>query len=220
MFSFELVYFASCAEGRVRLKIFRDSQTLFPGRELYGGLKKVLAAQIWNDYNACVGPIRSFMRFKLFFSSLLALAFAGSAVAAIVVEKQSRQLPFVEVVDCQGIHSFVFRGPKGTSRKPIRVPPEEYWTVPEAGLYKFVLRYHSGDVCSRLVTPEVFARYRVGDDFRDNDVVTERVTEDSKTVQPVVHHRKHTAQTRMDGRGSRQVAKHRRGHRLHLVAQR
>src|SRR5437764_3801936 len=31
MFSFELVYFASFAEGWVRLKIFRISQTLFPG---------------------------------------------------------------------------------------------------------------------------------------------------------------------------------------------
>ena len=158
------------------------------------------------------------MRFKLLFSSLLALAFAGSASGAIVVEKKSRQLPFVEVVDCQGIHSFVFRGPKGTSRKPIRVPPEEYWTVREAGLYKFVLRYHSGDVCSRLVTPEVFARYRVGDDFRDSELVTDRVTEDSKTMQPVVHHRKHTAQARKHGHVSRQVAKHRRGHRSRLVA--
>ena len=160
------------------------------------------------------------MRFKLLVTALLAFSFVGSAFAAIVMEKQSRQLPFVEVVDCQGIHSFVFRGPKGTSRKPIRVPPEEYWTVREAGLYKFVLRYHSGNVCSRLVTPEVFARYRVGDDFRDNELVTEQVTEDSKTVQPVVHHRKHTAQSRKHSKGARQIAKHRRGHRSRLVAQR
>jgi len=202
------------------LNNFSDSQTLFPGQELYGGLKKVLAAQIWNDYNASVGANRQSMRFKLLSTSLLALAFAGSDFAAIVTEKQSRQLPFVEVVDCQGIHSFVFRGPKGTSRKPIRVPPEEYWTVREAGLYKFVLRYQDGNTCSRLVTPEVFARYRVGDDFRDSEPFTERVTEDSKTVQPVVHHRKHTAQTRKHARVSRQVAKHRRAHRSRLVAQR
>jgi hypothetical protein len=160
------------------------------------------------------------MRFKFLFTSLLALSFAGSVVAAIVVEKQSRQLPFVEVVDCQGIHSFVFRGPKGTSRKPIRVPPEEYWTVREAGLYKFVLRYRGGNVCSRLVTPEVFAHYRVGDDFNDCAPATQRMTEDSKTVQPVVHHRKHTAQTRKHSGGSRQIAKHRRAHRSRLVAQR
>jgi hypothetical protein len=160
------------------------------------------------------------MRFKLLVTALLAFSFVGSAVAAVVMEKQSRQLPFVEVVDCQGIHSFVFRGPKGTSRKPIRVPPEEYWTVREAGLYKFVLRYHSGNVCSRLVTPEVFARYRVGDDFRDNELIAEQVTEDSKTVQPVVHHRKHTAQSRKHSKGSRQVAKHHHKHRSLRVASR
>jgi len=160
------------------------------------------------------------MRFKLLVVSVLTLFLVGGAFAAIVVEKQSRQLPYVEVVDCQGVHSFVFRGPKGTSRKPILVPPQEYWTAPEAGLYKFVLRYQSGNVCSRLVTPEVFARYRVGDDFRDNEIMTERVTEDNKSVQPVVHHRKHTAQVKKHSRNVRHLAKHRRGHRSHLVAQR
>jgi len=160
------------------------------------------------------------MRFKLLVVSVLTLFLVGGAFAAIVVEKQSRQLPYVEVVDCQGVHSFVFRGPKGTSRKPILVPPHEYWTAPDAGLYKFVLRYQSGNVCSRLVTPEVFARYRVGDDFRDNEIMTERVTEDNKSVQPVVHHRKHTAQVKKHSRKVRHLAKHRRGHRSHLVAQR
>ena len=159
------------------------------------------------------------MRFKLLAASVVALSLAGGAFAAIVVEKKSRQMPYVEVVDCQGVHSFVFRGPKGTSRKPILVPPEEYWTAPEAGLYKFVLRYHSGNVCSRLVTPEVFARYQVGDDFRDSELVTERVTEDSKSVQPVVHHRKHTAQLKKRHK-SHSVAKHRRGRHSRLVAQR
>ena len=160
------------------------------------------------------------MRFKLLAASVLALSLAGGAFAAIVVEKQSRQLPYVEVVDCQGIHSFVFRGPKGLSRKPIMVPPQEYWTTPEAGLYKFVLRYHSGDVCSRLVTPEVFARYRVGDDFRDSELVTERVTEDSKSVQPVMHHRKHTAQLKKKSHKSHSVAKRHRVRHSRLVAQR
>src|SRR3954467_13573952 len=132
------------------------------------------------------------MRFKLFAASLLALPLAAGALGAVVVEKRSRQVPYVEVFDCHGVHSFIFRGPTGTSRKPILVPPREYWTAQEAGLYKFILRYHSGNVCSRLVTPEVFARYQVGDDFRDQEVFSERVqTEDSKTVQPV-HHRKKT----------------------------
>jgi hypothetical protein len=54
MFSFELVYFASHAGSRVRLR-FSEIFTLFPGQYLYGPLKKVLAAQIWKDYNATVG---------------------------------------------------------------------------------------------------------------------------------------------------------------------
>src|ERR1043165_5350018 len=135
------------------------------------------------------------MRSKLLLVVLFATSLAGGAFAAVVVEKQSHQVPYVEVFECNGVHSFVFRGPKGTSRKPILVPAEEYWTAREAGLYKFVLRYHSGNVCSRLVTPEVFARYRVGDDFRDNELVSESATEDSKTIEPVVqHHRKQAAQ--------------------------
>jgi hypothetical protein len=160
------------------------------------------------------------MRFKLLAVSILTLFLVGGAFAAIVVEKQSRQLPYVEVVDCQGVHSFVFRGPTGRPRKPILVPPQEYWTAPEAGLYKFVLRYHSGDVCSRLVTPEVFARYRVGDDFNDCAPAVERTTEDSKTVQPVVHHRKHTAQVKKRSHATHHFAKHKRPRRSLRVAER
>ena len=180
----------------------------------------MLAAQIWTDYNPDVVQPTQPMRFKLLVVSILALFLVGGAFAAIGVEKQSGQMPYVEVVDCQGVHSFVFRGPKGTSRKPILVPPEEYWTAREAGLYKFVLRYHSGNVCSRLVTPEVFARYRVGDDFNDCTPATERVTEDNKTVQPIEHHRKHTAQVRKQSHPTRHLAKHHRRHRSRLVAQR
>jgi hypothetical protein len=160
------------------------------------------------------------MRFKLLLILLLTVSLTGGAFAAVVVEKQSRQLPYVEVFECNGVHSFVFRGPRGTSRKPILVPPEEYWTVREAGLYKFVLRYHSGNVCSRLVTPEVFARYRVGDDFRDDEAVTERVTEDSKTIQPVTHHRRHTAQVTKHRHRSHSVAKHDRARHSRLIAKR
>jgi hypothetical protein len=160
------------------------------------------------------------MRIKLLIVLLLASLLVGGASAAIVVEKKSRLVPFVEVFDCPGVHAFVFRGPTGTSRKPILVPPKEYWMAREAGLYQFVLRYHSGNVCSRLVTPEVFARYSVGDDFRDSEPFTERMqTEDSKTVQPVVHHRRHTAQvTRRTHK--RQIAKHHRVHRSSRLAMR
>ncbi len=105
------------------------------------------------------------MRSKLLAVSFLALLSSGSAFPSIIVEKRGRQLPFVEIVDCQGVHSFIFRGPTGTSRRPVLVPPHEYWVIREAGLYHLVLRHHDGQVCSRLVTPEVFARYNVGDDF-------------------------------------------------------
>jgi hypothetical protein len=126
----------------------------------------------------------------------------------------------VEVFECPALHAFVFRGPTGTSRKPIVVPPKEYWTTREAGLYKFVLRYHSGNVCSRLVTPEVFGRYRVGDDFRASAPMSDQMqSEDSKTVQPVEQHQNHTAQVRKRGH-KRQVAKHHRSHRSRAIAQR
>ena len=162
------------------------------------------------------------MRFKLLVVCFLGLSLNGGAFAAEVLEKRSRQMPFVEVFGCEGVHAFVFRGPKGTSRRPILVPPREYWTAPEAGLYSFVLRYHSGNVCSRLVTPEVFARYRVGDDFRDSALVTD-TTEDNKIVQPVEHHHHHqhrdTTQLRKRSH-TRHVAKHHRSHRARRIAAR
>lgn len=164
------------------------------------------------------------MRTRFLAGFLLLIAFAGGASAAVVVEKKSRQLPYVEVFGCQGVHSFVFRGPTGTSRRPILVPPREYWTAHEAGLYSFVLRYQSGNVCSRMVTPEVFARYQVGDDFYDREQPRDRYqSDDSKTIQPVVHHRHRTAQVRhrKHARGShRNVAKHQRHHRSQRLAQR
>jgi hypothetical protein len=60
----------------------------------------------------------------------------------------------------------------------------------------------------------------VGDDFRDNELVTESVTEDSKAVQPVVRHRRHTAQVRKRGQTSHAVAKHHRKHRVSRIASR
>lgn len=160
------------------------------------------------------------MRTKFLAALCIVTLLTGGAFAAVVVEKKSRQVPYVEVFGCQGIHSFIFRGPVGTSRRPILVPTREYWTAQEAGIYSFVLRYHSGKVCSRLVTPEVFGRYQVGDDFRDNEVFTERVTQDSKTVQPVVHHRKHTAQARKHRQNSHRTAKHQKRHRSTRIAAR
>jgi hypothetical protein len=162
------------------------------------------------------------MHTKFLAGLLLVTVFVGGAFAAVVVEKKSRQVPYVEVFDCQGIHSFIFRGPTGTSRRPILVPPQEYWTAQEAGLYSFVLRYHSGNVCSRMVTPEVFARYRVGDDFRDGaPALSDRTdSDDSKTVQPVTHHRQRTAQVRKRNHSSHRIAKHHRQHRSTRLAAR
>jgi hypothetical protein len=133
------------------------------------------------------------MRTKFLAGFVLLTAFAGGASAAVVVEKRSRQLPHVEIFECQGIHSFVFRGPKGTSRRPILVPPREYWTAREAGIYSFVVRYSSGQVSSRLVTPEVFARYQVGEHFFDRPAVRD-YSEDSKTSATVFRHRHTIAQ--------------------------
>jgi hypothetical protein len=159
------------------------------------------------------------MRFKLLIVCLVGLVLTGSALAAVVVEKRSHLMPDVEVFGCEGVHSFVFRGPKGIDRRPILVPPREYWAPMEAGQYKFWLKDGSGHVCSRLVTPEVFARYQVGDDFNPCAAWVERTTEDSKTVQPIVHHRKHTAQTRKR-KHTRQIAKHHRTHRSQRIAAR
>ena len=172
------------------------------------------------------------MRTRFLAGFFLLTAFAGSASSAVVVEKRSRQLPFVEVFECQGVHSFVFRGPTGTSRQPILVPPREYWTAREAGIYSFVLRYHSGNVRSRLVTPEVFARYQVGEDFRDAEAPPDQYeSDDSKAVQPVVRQRqttqvrsrKTTAKVRQrtqKRKPHRAVAKHRKSKRSQRIAQR
>ena len=159
------------------------------------------------------------MRFKLLVGCLLASLLTGSALGAVVVEKRSHLMPYVEVFGCEGVHAFVFRGPKGVDRRAILVPPREYWAAMEAGQYKFWLRDGSGNVCSRLVTPEVFARYQVGDDFNDCGPAMERTTEDSKTVQAVTHHRKHTAQVRTRTH-KRQIAKHHRAHRSKRIAAR
>jgi hypothetical protein len=164
------------------------------------------------------------MRTKFLVCLLMGVAFTSSAFAAVVVEKRSRQMPYVEVFGCEGVHAFVFRGPKGTSRRPILVPPREYWAAQEAGIYSFVLRYQDGNVCSRLVTPEVFARYRVGDDFYASlEYSGERQTEDSKTVHPVTHRQQTTAKVRHKRKHSsthRVAKKHRKHHRSHRVAQR
>ena len=155
---------------------------------------------------------------------VLLTAFAGGASAAVVMEKRSRVLPHVEVVECQGIHSFVFRGPVGTSRRSILVPPREYWTAREAGIYSFVLRYSSGKVCSRLVTPEAFARYQVGEHFYDRRAVSDYSSDDGKTTTATVFRHRHTIAQAWPQSQKRKthptVAKQRKQKRTQRTAQR
>lgn len=161
----------------------------------------------------------SFMRSNILAGSLVAMLFASTAFAGEVVEKRSRQVPDTAVLDCAGVHAFVFRGPTGTSRRPILVPPREYWTAQDSGLYSFVLRYRSGNVRSRMVTPEVFARYRVGDDFNDCAPASDRTqTDDSKSASSVTHHRQHTAKVRKHRPASHRMANHHSVHRTHRLA--
>ena len=156
------------------------------------------------------------MRTRLLAGFVLLIAFAGGASAAVVLEKRSRQVPHVEVFGCQGVNSFIFRGPTGTSRRAILVPPREYWTAREAGIYSFVVRYSSGNVYSRLVTPEVFARYQVGEHFYDRPAVRDNyVSEDSKATETTVRHRHTISQVWPDTKPSprRAVNKQRKSQR-------
>ena len=156
------------------------------------------------------------MRIRFLAGSFLLIAFAGAASAAVVLEKKSREVPYVEVFGCQGIYSFVFRGPTGTSRRPILVPHREYWTARQAGLYKFVVRYSDGNVCSRLVTPEVFARYQVGDHFYDRPATRDQYSTDSKVTETTAPHRHTFAQAWPNSekpKAHRTVAKHRKQQR-------
>jgi hypothetical protein len=133
----------------------------------------------------------------------LAMLLAGCACEGVVVEKRSRPLPDSSMIGTEGDCSFAFRGPTGTSRPPTTVPTPQFWTRTN-GIYTFLLRDRQGTVRSQMVTAEVFARYRVGDYFNDQQLPPE--TSDSKdmTVAAVIHHRRHyrMAQTRRTHRKS------------------
>ncbi len=66
----------------------------------------------------------------------------------------------------EGVNSFVFRGPTGTSHQPIATRNPHFWND-KSGSYKFVLRDRQEDVRSQLVTPGVFGEYETGDYFND-----------------------------------------------------
>lgn len=135
----------------------------------------------------------------------------GCAFDGTIVEKRSRQMPDSSMIGTEGVHSFVFRGPTGTSRPPIGVPHPQFWTE-ISGVYTFLLRDQQGVVHSQMVTAEVYARCQVGDYFNDRGPACARPdSKDSKTTVAVVQRRRHhrMAQTR---RSNRKVATHRRHH--------
>jgi hypothetical protein len=154
------------------------------------------------------------MRFHLLASFLVATLLTGCAFEGVVVEKRSRPLPDASLSGTEGVDSFVFRGPTGTSRPPITIPNPQFW-VGSNGMYSFLLRDKQGNVHSQMVTAEVFARYREGDYFSDCQAPPQtRDAKDSKTVEPAVHHRvPPVAQTRRTHRTHRMVAKHHRHHK-------
>ncbi len=140
---------------------------------------------------------------------MIALLLSGCAFEGTIVEKRSRQIPDASMIGTEGVHSFVFRGPTGTSRLPIGVPKPQFWTETN-GMYTFLLRDQQGRVHSQMVTPEVYARCREGDYFNDRGPACKPPdSKDSKTVAAVVHRRRshRTAQIR---RKHRKVALHRR----------
>jgi hypothetical protein len=131
------------------------------------------------------------MRSNLLTSFLIAMLLAGCAFEGVVVEKRSRQTPDSSMIGTEGVDSFAFRGPTGTSRPPITVPSPQFWTETN-GRYSFLLRDRQGKAHSQMVTPEVFARYRVGDYFNDQQSPPEHSdSKSSKTVVAVVQQRRH-----------------------------
>ena len=116
------------------------------------------------------------------------------------------------MIGTEGVHSFVFRGPTGTSRLPIGVTNPMFWTESN-GVYTFILRDQQGNVRSQMVTAEVFARCQAGDYFNDRGpACARREAKDSKASVAVIQQRRHhrMAQTR---RSHRRVAQVRRSHR-------
>lgn len=107
------------------------------------------------------------MRINILVYFLVAILLGGCAGEGVIVEKRSRQIPDSSIPGTEGTHSFVFRGPTGTSRLPLTVPGEEFWPAEPNTVCKFILRDRAGNVRSQLVTPEVFARYQTGDYFND-----------------------------------------------------
>jgi hypothetical protein len=144
-------------------------------------------------------------------SMLLSAHAFGCAFEGTIVEKRSWLRPDASMIGTEGVYSFVFRGPTGTSRPRITVPNPQFWTE-TSGSYKFLLRDQQGHVHSQLVTAEVFARCRLGEYFNDRGpACAPSDAKDSKATVAVIHRPRHhrVAQT---SRSHRKVAMHRRPH--------
>ena len=155
------------------------------------------------------------MRFNLLTLFLAIMLLSGRAFGCAyegtIAEKRSRPLPDASMIGTEGVNSFVFRGPTGTSRLPITVPNPQFWTE-NNGMHSFLLRDQQGHVHSQMVTAEVFARCQVGDYFNDQGPACARPdSKDGKRVVTAVVQRRHhrVAQAR---RSQRKVAAQRRHH--------
>jgi hypothetical protein len=156
--------------------------------------------------------MRSNILASLVISTLLASRAFGCAFEGTIVEKRSWLRPDASMIGTEGVYSFVFRGPTGTSRLPITVPNYQFWTE-TSGSYKFLLRDQQGHVHSQLVTAEVFNRCQVGDYFNDRGpACAPSDAKDSKATIAVIQQRRHhrTVQARQS---HRRVAQARRSHR-------
>ena len=185
-----------------------------------------LISKILQRFRGSYSETGLIMRLNPFASLLGVILLAGSAVAGVIVEKRSRVLPDSSIPGTEGIYSFVFRGPTGTSRLPITVPRPDFWPD-QNGLFSFVMRDSGGHLCAQMVTSDVFARYRVGDDFNDVVVSVNREEQvqaaDNKSVKPVIVHSQRRSIARhhsRTGRSHHAVAKHHRHHPATLVARR
>ena len=151
------------------------------------------------------------MRSTLLALFLAVMLLSGCAFEGTIVEKRSRPLPDASMIGTEGVNSFVFRGPTGTSRLPIGVPNPQFWTE-NNGMYSFLLRDQQGHVHSQMVTAEVFARCQVGDYFNDQGPACVRPdSKDSKKVVTAVVQRRHHRVAQAH-RSHRKVAANRRHH--------
>lgn len=159
--------------------------------------------------------MRSNILASLTISTLLATRAFGCAFEGTIVEKHSWLRPDASMIGTEGVYSFVFRGPTGTSRLPITVPNPQFWTE-TSGSYKFLLRDQQGNVRSQLVTAEVFNRCQVGDYFNDRGPACARPdSKDNKTTVAVIQQRRPHRMAQAH-RTHRKMAMHRRHHSTSL----